>query len=94
MSRAPSLSPDALARPLDQPPAAASAAVRVEPVTAATLPAFRTAVVEGFLQPDDTGVVLDHFTRDVTCPSAVRITTGHDRSRTTTGQTTCRAPKY
>jgi GNAT superfamily N-acetyltransferase len=55
----------ALACPLDQPPSPAGAAIRAEPVIAATLPAFRTAVVEGFLEPDDTGVVLDHFTRDV-----------------------------
>jgi GNAT superfamily N-acetyltransferase len=47
----------------DAPPR--DGAIRVERVTTSTLTAYRDAVVEGASHPDDTGVVLDQFTREV-----------------------------
>ena len=54
-----------LARSLAQLDPPSDRGVVIERATEATLPSYREAAFEGFCQPDDTGVVLDHFTREV-----------------------------
>ena len=44
--------------------AAPATDIRVEHVTEATLPAFRDTLVDAFAQADNTGIVVDAFTRD------------------------------